>query len=77
VTRRRPAGTRRVRHQLSVDNDRCKRYGICAAEAENLFRLTANGGLRYLRSVPEEELEQAKAAVRCCPTLAIVLEERR
>jgi len=77
VTRRRSTGARRVRHQLSVDNDRCRRYGICAAEAENLFHLTANGGLRYLRSVPEEELDQARAAVRCCPTLAIVLEERR
>jgi ferredoxin len=67
----------RSRHQLSVDNDRCRRYGICVAEAPTLFRMSADGGLRYLRSVPATETEQAKAAVRSCPMLAIALNERR
>ena len=65
-----------VRYRLSVDNDRCRRFGICAAEAAGLFRLTPSGGLRYLRAVPADALPAAKAAVRSCPTLAIALEER-
>jgi ferredoxin len=69
--------SRKPRHHLSVDNDRCRRYGLCAAEAGELFRLTTNGGLRYQRSVPAESLAAAQAAVRNCPTLAILLEERR
>lgn len=66
----------RSRYRLSVDNDRCRRFGICAAEAAQLFRLTPSGGLRYLRAVPTSALADAKAAVRSCPTLAIELEER-
>jgi ferredoxin len=65
-----------TRYRLSVDNDRCRRFGICVAEAAQLFRLTSNGGLRYLRAVPSDALPAAKAAVRSCPTLAIELEER-
>ena len=65
-----------TRYRLSVDNDRCRRFGICVAEAAQLFRLTGNGGLRYLRAVPSDALPAAKAAVRSCPTLAIELEER-
>jgi ferredoxin len=64
------------RFRVSVDNDRCRRYGICAAEAAQLFRLTPSGGLKYLRAVPPDALAAAKAAVRSCPTLAIELEER-
>lgn len=64
------------RYRISVDNDRCRRFGICAAEAAQLFRLTPSGGLRYLRAVPADALASAKAAVRSCPTLAITLEER-
>lgn len=64
------------RYRVSVDNDRCRRYGICAAEAAQLFRLTPSGGLKYLRAVPPDALAAAKAAVRSCPTLAIELEER-
>jgi ferredoxin len=65
-----------TRYRVSVDNDRCRRFGICAAEAGQLFRLTPSGGLRYLRAVPSDALPAAKAAVRSCPTLAIELEER-
>jgi ferredoxin len=65
-----------TRHKLSVNNDRCRRYGFCEAEAPALFRLMATGDLRYERSVAEEQLNAARSAVRCCPTLAIKLEER-
>lgn len=64
------------RHKLSVNNDRCRRYGFCAAEAPALFRLKATGELSYQRSVAEEQLGAARSAVRCCPMLAILLEER-
>lgn len=73
MTRQRNGGTR---HQISVNNDRCHRYGTCQAEAPDLFQLTSMG-LRYRRAVSHQELEQAKAAIRCCPMLAIKLEERR
>ncbi|MBB4909674.1 ferredoxin [Actinophytocola algeriensis] len=64
-------------YRVSVDNDRCRRFGICADEAAQLFRLTPRGGLNYQRAVPADALEAAQAAVRSCPTLAISLEERR
>jgi sulfoxide reductase heme-binding subunit YedZ len=66
----------RTKFRVSVDNDRCRRFGICAAEAPALFRLTPGGGLRYRRAVPADALAAAQAAVRSCPTLAIALEER-
>ena len=65
----------RTRNQLSVNNDHCRRYGFCVAEAPSLFQLSENGGLRYRRNVEPEQLEEARAAVRTCPTLAIVLAE--
>jgi len=65
------------RYRVSVDNDRCRRFGICADEAAEVFRLTPGGGLRYQRAVPAEALAAVQAAVRSCPTLAISLEERR
>ena len=67
----------RSRFRVSVDNDRCRRFGICADEAAQLFQLTARGGLRYQRTVPADALAAVQAAVRSCPTLAISLEERR
>jgi ferredoxin len=63
-----------TRHQLSVNNDRCHRYGTCQYEAPDLFQLTSVG-LRYRKSVGPKDLEQAKAAVRCCPMMAITLEK--
>jgi ferredoxin len=65
-----------ARYRLSVDNDRCRRYGTCEAEAPGLFQLMATGQLFYQRAVNEDQLEQAKAATRCCPMLAILLEEK-
>ncbi|GAB1515999.1 ferredoxin [Actinophytocola sp. KF-1] len=71
------SATKKSRYRISVNNDRCRRFGICADEAAALFQLTPNGGLRYQRSVPVDAVAVAKAAVRSCPTLAIALEERR
>jgi ferredoxin len=66
---------RTAQNQLSVNNDHCRRYGFCVAEAPSLFQLMENGGLRYRRTVEPEQIEEARAAVRTCPTLAIVLAE--
>ena len=49
------AGKRQTaRNQLSVNNDHCRRYGFCVAEAPSLFQLSENGGLRYRRTVEPE-----------------------
>ena len=61
---------------VSVNNDRCRRYGLCHAEAPEIFQLTARGELRYTRAVALEQLESVRSATRCCPTMAILLEER-
>jgi ferredoxin len=66
--------TTATRHHVSVNNDRCHRYGTCQYEAPDLFQLTAVG-LRYRKTVGPKELDQAKAAVRCCPMMAITLEK--
>lgn len=73
MTRRRRRGSV---PELSVNNEHCHRYGYCTAEAPELFQLLPSGGLRYRRAVEPEQMEQARAAVRCCPMLAIALEER-
>ena len=68
IGRGRPTGP-----QLSVNRDRCRKFGTCQAEAPELFQLMITGELRYRRAVPPEQLERAKTAVRHCPMLAIVL----
>ena len=73
---RRGSSSTATKHQLSVNNDRCHLYGTCQYEAPELFQLTAVG-LRYRKTVGPKDLEQAKAAVRCCPTMAITLTEAR
>ena len=62
--------------QLSVDNERCRRFGTCQAEAPELFQLLLTGELRYRRRVPQDQLDAARSATRCCPTLAIALEDK-
>jgi sulfoxide reductase heme-binding subunit YedZ len=61
--------------RVSVDNQRCKRYGICQAESPELFRLMEDGRLRYVRDADNEELAGAVAAARSCPMRAIQLQE--
>jgi sulfoxide reductase heme-binding subunit YedZ len=61
--------------RVSVDNQRCKRYGICQMESPELFRLLEDGRLRYVRDADNEELAGAVAAARSCPMRAIQLQE--
>jgi sulfoxide reductase heme-binding subunit YedZ len=73
-----PSGPRVGRKvQVSVDNQRCKRYGICQAESPQLFQLMEDGRLRYVRDPDTESRAQAQAAARSCPMQAIQLQEVR
>lgn len=69
------ANTNGTKVRVSVDNQRCKRYGICQAESPELFRLLEDGRLRYVRDADNEELAGAVAAARSCPMRAIQLQE--
>jgi ferredoxin len=69
---------RRARHaeqtvRISVSNARCHQYGICQANAPDLFELTEDERLRYVSRVGSGHLEQAKAAARSCPMRAVSL----
>lgn len=70
-----PRNGRKV--QVSVDNQRCKRYGICQAESPQLFQLMEDGRLRYVRDPDTESRAGAQAAARSCPMQAIQLQEVR
>jgi sulfoxide reductase heme-binding subunit YedZ len=73
-----PPGSRIGRKvQVSVDNQRCKRYGICQAESPQLFQLMEDGRLRYVRDPDTDSRAQAQAAARSCPMQAIQLQEVR
>jgi sulfoxide reductase heme-binding subunit YedZ len=73
-----PPGPRSGRKvQVSVDNQRCKRYGICQAESPQLFQLMEDGRLRYVRDPDTESRPMAQAAARSCPMQAIQLQEVR
>lgn len=63
--------------QVSVDNQRCRRYGICQAESPELFQLLADGRLRYVRDPDTGSRAGAQAAARSCPMQAIQLQEVR
>jgi ferredoxin/DMSO/TMAO reductase YedYZ heme-binding membrane subunit len=62
---------------VSVDNQRCRRYGICQAESPELFQLLADGRLRYVRDPENGKRAGAQAAARACPMQAIQLQEVR
>ncbi|MBP2472803.1 sulfoxide reductase heme-binding subunit YedZ [Crossiella equi] len=61
---------------VSVDNERCQRYGICETAAPEVFQLVEDGRLRYDTSPHAQFASQAKAAARCCPMRAITVQER-
>jgi sulfoxide reductase heme-binding subunit YedZ len=76
-----PTGGRTQRNgkkiTVSVDNQRCRRYGICQAESPELFQLLADGRLRYVRDPENGKRAGAQAAARSCPMQAIQLQEVR
>ena len=60
--------------RVSVDNQRCRRYGICQQEAPDVFQLREDGRLRYTRNPNAGQNDQAQAAARACPMRAIQLQ---
>ncbi len=69
--RRAPAELR-----VTVNNRRCHRYGICQAEAGDIFRLASDGRLHYDARPHPDRRGQARMAARLCPMQAITIEER-
>ncbi|MQY14344.1 3-phenylpropionate/cinnamic acid dioxygenase ferredoxin--NAD(+) reductase component [Streptomyces sp. RB5] len=59
--------------RISVDNNRCRIYGICQQEAPEVFRISGGGSLHYTGKVPADRAAQARQAVRCCPMQAIAI----
>lgn len=62
--------------RVTVNNNRCHRYGICQAEAEGVFLLAHDGRLRYDSRPPASENDEVLAAARYCPMQAITVERR-
>jgi sulfoxide reductase heme-binding subunit YedZ len=62
--------------RVSVNNARCHRYGICQAEADEVFVLTSDGRLRYDPRPAASERDNVLAAARYCPMQAIIVEKR-
>jgi sulfoxide reductase heme-binding subunit YedZ len=62
--------------RVTVNNQRCHRYGICQAEADGVFALTVDGRLRYDSRPPASEHDRVLAAARYCPMQAIYVERR-
>ncbi|TWP45607.1 ferredoxin [Lentzea tibetensis] len=61
---------------VSVNNEKCHRYGTCQAEAPDVFQLIEDNRLTYNRRPDEEHFAQARAAARACPMRAIEIRER-
>ena len=61
---------------VSVNNEKCHRYGTCQAEAPDVFQLIEDNRLTYNRRPPEEHFAQARQAARACPMRAIEIRER-
>jgi ferredoxin/DMSO/TMAO reductase YedYZ heme-binding membrane subunit len=68
-------GHGRTKVRVSVDNQRCKLYGVCQAESPTLFQLLEDGRLRYVRDLDTEDRAGVQAAARSCPMRAIHLQE--
>lgn len=58
---------------VDVDAARCQRFGFCAHEAPEVFRLQANGRLAYRAHVPADAADRVIRAVEVCPARAIGL----
>ena len=61
--------------KIKVNQDACIGCGACAATAEDLFELNGDGlSEAKVEEVPEDKVDEAKEALECCPTGAIVSE---
>jgi ferredoxin/DMSO/TMAO reductase YedYZ heme-binding membrane subunit len=60
--------------QVSVDNQRCHRYGFCQAEAPDVFQLREDGRLAYRERPDVTQNPEVRSASRACPMRAIRLD---
>jgi len=60
---------------VSIDGGHCHLYGICEAEAPEVFRL-AGSRLLYRAKPGPGQVEAVRSAARLCPMQAIHLRER-
>lgn len=70
--------SKRINKQLpltvSVDNQRCHRYGFCQSEAPDVFQLHEDGRLAYRQSPDVERNPDVLSAARSCPMRAILIQ---
>ena len=60
-----------LRVTVSVDNNHCHLYAICAQEAPEVFDLSIDGRLRYKSKPPAHLRDKVWNAARLCPMQAI------
>ncbi|MBW4718104.1 4Fe-4S domain-containing protein [Saccharothrix obliqua] len=58
---------------VSVDNQRCHRYGFCQTEAPDVFHLREDGRLQYRQHPGTARNQDVRSAARACPMRAIQL----
>lgn len=61
---------------ISVDNQRCHRYGFCQSEAPEVFQLREDGRIAYRKSPDVIHNLDVVSAARSCPMRAIQLKGR-
>ncbi|WP_328444702.1 ferredoxin [Amycolatopsis sp. NBC_00438] len=59
--------------RVAVDDGRCHSYGVCQAEAPQVFRLGHDGRLEYEKRPEARLTPHVRAAARACPMRAIHL----
>lgn len=60
--------------KVSVDFDQCEANGICVGYAPEVFELDEEDNLHVTSGdVPEDQLDDVKAAVAQCPKAALKL----
>ncbi|MEV0595996.1 ferredoxin [Nonomuraea cavernae] len=63
--------------RVSVDLDLCQGHAQCELEAPEVFEVPKKGKVRVLAPHPPETLrDRVEAAVRYCPTQAILLKPK-
>jgi ferredoxin/DMSO/TMAO reductase YedYZ heme-binding membrane subunit len=60
--------------RISVDSERCHRYGVCQSEAPQVFQLAGDGRLEYEKRPGPKQTPRVEAAARACPMRAIQLQ---
>jgi ferredoxin len=60
--------------RIDVDQDRCEGHGLCEDKAPEVFTVDDEGRVVYHfegTEVPDELVEEARAAVAVCPVAAL------